>query len=118
MEHIESYVEENSEVRVIDIIIDKMDIKSLGFKVPNNESTARPAFNPKDLLKLYVYGYLNGIRFSRKLANQCIINREVIWLLKDVKSKYRVISDFRKDNIDVLEKLFNNFVGYCMDLGK
>lgn len=54
LESIESYVEEDSEVRVIDLIIDKMDIESLGFKVPNNETTGRPAFNPKDLLKLYI----------------------------------------------------------------
>lgn len=117
MESIESYVEEDSEVRVIDLIIDKMDIESLGFKVPNNEATGRPAFDPKDLLKLYIYGYFNGIRSSRKLAKQCKMNREVIWLLKDIKPKYRVISNFRKDNIDALEKLFNNFVSYWMDLG-
>lgn len=117
IESIESYVEEDGEVRVIDLIIDKMDIESLGFKVPNNKITGRPAFSPKDLLKLYVYGYFNGIRSSRKLAKSCIINKEVIWLLKDLKPKYRVISNFRKDNIDALEKLFNNFVLYCMELG-
>ena len=64
----ESYVEEDKEVRVIDLIIDKMNIESLGFKVPNNEITGRPAFNAKDLLKLYIYGHFNGIRSSRKLA--------------------------------------------------
>lgn len=94
-----------------------MDIESLGFKVEKNSITGRPAFDPRDLLKLYIYGYFNGIRSSRKLAKNCIINREVIWLLKDLKPKYRVISDFRKDNIDALEELFNNFVFYCMELG-
>ena len=84
MESIESYVEEESEVRVIDAIIDKMDIESLGFKVANNNTTGKSAFNPRDLLKLYNYGYFNGIRSSRKLAQNCIINREVIWLLKDL----------------------------------
>lgn len=117
MESIESYVEEDNEVRVIDIIIDTMDIESLGFKVSNNKSTGRPAFDPMDLLKLYIYGYFNGVTLSRKLAKQCIINREVIWLLKDVKPKYRVISDFRKDNVEALKQLFNNFVFYCMNLG-
>lgn len=52
IESVESYVEEDNEVRVIDLIIDKMDIESLGFKVPNNEITGKTAFNPKDLLKL------------------------------------------------------------------
>ena len=73
--------------------------------------------NPKDLLKLYIYGYFNGIRSSRKLAKQCVINKEVIWLIKDIKPKYRVIADFRKDNIDALESMFKNFVNYCINLG-
>jgi transposase len=85
IESIESYVYEDNEVRVIDKIIDTMDIESLGFKIGNNELVGRPKFNPRDLLKLYVYGYFNGIRSSRKLSKQCIINREVIWLLKDFK---------------------------------
>lgn len=117
IESIESYVDEDSEVRVIDKIIDTMDIESLGFKIGNNESGGRPKFDPRDLLKLYVYGYLNGIKSSRKLAKQCIINREVIWLLKDIKPKYRVISDFRKESVEALETLFKTFVDYCIDLG-
>jgi len=117
IESIESYVDEDNEVRVIDKIIDTMDIESLGFKIGNNELVGRPKFDPRDLLKLYVYGYFNGIRSSRKLAKQCIINREVIWLLKDLKPKYRVISDFRKDNVESLESLFKSFVNYCIDLG-
>lgn len=68
MESIKSYVDEESEVRVIHLIIDK---ELLGFKVANNETTDRPAFDTKDLLKLYIYGYFNGIRSSRKLAKQC-----------------------------------------------
>jgi transposase len=103
IESIESYVDENSEVRAIDKIIDTMDVEPLGFKIGNNESAGRPKFDTRDLLKLYVYGYFNGIRSSRKLSKQCIINREVIWLLKDFKPKYRVISDFRKDNVESLE---------------
>ena len=117
IESIESYVDESSEVRIIDKLIDAMYIESLSFKIGNNEIAGRPKFDPRDLLKLYVYGYFNGIRSSRKLAKQCIINREVIWLLKDLKPKYRVISDFRKDNVTSLESLFNSFVKYCINLG-
>ena len=69
-----------------------MDIKSMGFNVGNNNEAGRPKFDPKDLLKLYIYGYFYGIRSSRKLAKQCIINREIIWLLKGVQPKYRVIN--------------------------
>ena len=74
-------------------------------------------FNPMDMLKLFVYGYFNGIRSSRKLAKQANINREVIWLINGLQPKYRVIADFRKDNIDALTKVFETFVQYCIKLG-
>lgn len=102
IESLESFASPDSEVRVIDKIVDAMDIESLGFKLGNNKDSGRPKFDSKDLLKLYIYGYFNGIRSSRKLAKQCVINKEVIWLIKDIKPKYRVIADFRKDNIDAL----------------
>lgn len=117
IESLESFASPDSEVRVIDKIVDAMDIESLGFKLGNNKDSGRPKFDPKDLLKLYIYGYFNGIRSSRKLAKQCVINKEVIWLIKDIKPKYRVIADFRKDNIDALESIFKSFVNYCINLG-
>lgn len=113
----EDYVDADSEVRVIDKIIDVLDIESLGFKIGNNDIIGRPMFNPKDMLKLFVYGYFNGIRSSRKLAKQAKINREVIWLINGLEPKYRVIADFRKDNIDALTKVFESFVQYCIELG-
>lgn len=113
----EDYVDSDSEVRVIDKIIDTLDIESLGFKIGKNDTIGRPMFNPKDMLKLYVYGYINGIRSSRKLAKQAIINREIIWLINGLKPKYRVIADFRKDNINALTNVFESFVQYCIELG-
>ena len=67
IESLESFASPDSEVRVIDKIVDAMDIESLGFKLGNNKDSGRPKFDPKDLLKLYIYGYFNGIRSSRKL---------------------------------------------------
>lgn len=84
IESIESYVEEDSEVRVLDKIVDAMDIENIGFQIGNNNEVGIPKFNPKDLLKLFIYGYFYDIRSSRKLAKQCRINKEVIWLLKGV----------------------------------
>jgi transposase len=112
IESIEDYVEEDSEVRVIDRIIDVLDIGSLGFKIGNNDVSGRPMFNPKDMLKLFVYGYFNGIRSSRKLAKQTKINREIIWLINGIQPKYRVIADFRKDNTESLTKVFESFVDF------
>jgi len=117
IESMEDYVEKDSEVRVIDKIVDAMDMESMGFNIGNNDAVGRPKFNPRDLLKLYIYGYLNGIRSSRKLSKQCIINKEVIWLVKGLQPKYRVIADFRKDHVESLEKVFNAFVNYCIELG-
>ncbi|WP_286906540.1 IS1182 family transposase [Clostridium sp. UBA1652] len=117
IESMEEFVEKYSEVRVIDKIVDSMNLECLGFNIGNNDAIGRPKFDPKDLLKLYIYGYFNGIRSSRKLAKQCVINREVIWLIKGLKPKYRVIADFRKDNIEALEEVFKSFVNYCIKLG-
>ena len=116
IESIDSYVNENNEVRVIDKIVDVMDIESLGFNIGKNDTAGRPKFNPRDILKLYIYGYFNGIRSSRKLAKQCAINKEVIWLIKGLAPKYRVIADFRKDNSDAFEAVFKSFVNYCIEL--
>ncbi|WP_138205961.1 transposase, partial [Haloimpatiens lingqiaonensis] len=117
IEIMEDYVDNDSEVRIIDKIIDVMNIESMGFKVGNNDEVGRPKFNPKDLLKLYIYGYFYGVRSSRKLAKQCLINREVIWLIKGIKPKYRVIADFRKENVEALENVFKKFFNYCIELG-
>ncbi|WP_300380188.1 IS1182 family transposase [Clostridium sp.] len=113
----EDYIDSNNEVRVIDKIIDALNIESLGFKIGNNDFVGRPMFNPRDMLKLFVYGYFNGVRSSRKLAKQVKINKEVIWLINGLEPKYRVIADFRKDNIDSLTKVFESFVQYCIELG-
>jgi transposase len=117
IESIEDYVEADSEVRVIDKVADVLDIESLGFKIGNNDTSGRPMFHTRHMLKLLIYGYFNDIRSSRKLAKQTKINREVIWLINGVEPKYRVIADFRKDNIDSLTKVFESFVDFCIKLG-
>ena len=117
IECLEEYVDADSKVRVIDKIIDALDLESCGFNIGNNDIIGRPKFNPKDMLKRFVYGYFNAIRSSRKLAKQTKINRDVIWLINGLQSKYRVIADFRKDNIDALTKVFESFVQYCIELG-
>lgn len=75
VESIENYVEKDTEIRVIDKIVDCMNLKSIEFITGNTEAVWRPKFDSKDLLKLYIYGYFNGIRSSRKLTKQCVINK-------------------------------------------
>lgn len=117
MECLNDFVDSDSEVRVIDKIIDTLDVEKLGFSLGDNEEVGRPKFDSRDMLKLFVYGYFNGIRSSRKLAKQAIINREIIWLINGKQPRYRVIADFRKDNIDALTKVFESFVSLCIELG-
>jgi transposase len=74
-------IEQNNDVRVIDLFVENLDMASIGFNISHIEN-GRPAYQPKDLLKLYIYGYLNSIRSSRKLEKATEVNIEVMWLLK------------------------------------
>lgn len=74
-------------------------------------------YDSKDILKLYIYRYYIGLRYSRKLEKQASINKEVIWLLKGLQPRYKTISGFRKENADSLKKVFEVFVDFCNELG-
>jgi transposase len=71
-----------------------------GFKHSIPADTGRPSYNPSDLLKLYVYGYLNQVRSSRKLEKESHRNVEVMWLMKKLAPGFKTIADFRKDNVN------------------
>ena len=115
-ECIEDYIDENSPVRVIDAFVESLDLLQLGFLRAIPKETGRPAYDPKDLLKLYVYGYFNRIRSSRKLMTECTRNVELFYLLKKLTPDFRTISDFRKDNTKALKNTFRAFVKLCMKL--
>ncbi len=73
-------------------------METLGFNRSEPAETGRPAYDPRDLLKLYIYGYFNKIRSSRKLRRECSRNIELFWLLGKLQPDFRTIADFRKDN--------------------
>ena len=98
-------IEADNEVRLIDLFVESLDIESMGFKVDHIEN-GRPAYHLKDLLKLYLYGYLNRIRSSRQLERATRINLEVMWLLKGLSPDHNTISNFRKDNPNSIKKVF------------
>ena len=75
---LDDYVAEDHPVRVIDAFIDNLDVVDLGFSKATTKATGRKPYNPADLLKLYVYGYLNQVRSSRRLEKECHRNLEVI----------------------------------------
>jgi transposase len=116
-ESIEEYVAENDTARVIDAYIDSLELANLGFNRWQPKDTGRPAYNPKDLLKLYIYGYMNRIRSSRRLETESKRNLEAIWLLRKLTPDHKTISDFRKDNPKALKNVFRHFVRLCAELG-
>jgi transposase len=103
----DSFVKEDSTARLIDAFVNSLDVKAYGFKPMAVEG--RPGYDPKSLLKLYIYGYRNDIRSSRKLAASCRVNMEVRWMLGGVEPDFRTISDFRKDYAPCMKKVFSEF---------
>lgn len=108
---IEDYVTENNPVRVIDAYVGTLDLEQLGFKHTQAIiSRGQPPFNPAAFLKLYLYGYINGIRSSRKLEAETRRNIEVIWLLEELKPNYKTLANFRKDNSAPLRAVNRDFI--------
>ena len=105
----ESFVPEHSIARVIDAFVEGLDMDALGFTKSQAAFEGRPSYDPRCLLKLYLYGQQHSIRSSRKLQEACSLNVEVRWLLGGLTPDFRTISDFRKDNIKALPKVFHEF---------
>ena len=103
----DALVDEQSIARLIDAFVNSLDLNEYGVKAPALEG--RPAYDPKSLYKLYIYGSRKGIRSSRKLAESCKLNVEVKWMTGGVEPDFRTISDFRKNNIESLKQIFHEF---------
>lgn len=114
---LDEMISEDNPVRVFDAFVGSLNLNELGFKYAMTKATGRKPYNPADMLKLYLYGYFNGIRTSRKLEVECKRNIELMWLIQELKPDYRTIADFRKDNISVLKNIFKHFSLLCNDLG-
>jgi len=107
----DSMVSQESFVRVIDAFVDSVDLGSFAFANSKLNKSGRPPFHPSVFLKLYIYGYQNGIRSCRKLERATELNVEVMWLLKGLKPHYKTIANFRKDNPKQLRAVFRQFEG-------
>ena len=105
---LDDMVPEDNTVRLIDQFVDALNLEDMGFKV--FAPKGRPPYNPADLLKLYIYGYMNRMRSSRVLEKECHRNIEVIWLLKTLKPDHNTISRFRKDNPKAIKHVFRHSV--------
>src|ERR1700739_1386075 len=97
-ESLDDYVSAENPVRFIEAFVDGLDLAAAGFARVQSKETGRPGYAPADLLKLYIYGYLNRIRSSRRLEGETHRNIEGIWLLRHLKTAFHTIADFRRDN--------------------
>jgi transposase len=115
---VEDYVERDNPVRAIDAYGDGIDVERMGFRRPGScGGRGQPPYDPRDLLKLYVYGYLHRVRSSRALEREARRNLELIWLLKGLEPGFRTIANFRKDNWAALKAACREFVLVLRDLG-
>src|SRR5437764_9879382 len=115
-ESLDDYVGPDNPVRFIDAFVNELDLAEAGFARVSPEVTGRPGYAPTDLLKLYIYGYLNRIRSSRRLEAETHRNIEVIWLLRHLKPDFKTIADFRRDNRKAFRPVFRQFVLLCRQL--
>lgn len=115
-ETLDDLISEENPVRFIDLYIDKLDLKLLNFKL-RKSNIGRPAYSEKVLLKIYIYGYMNRIRSSRRLENECKRNIELMWLTKRLAPDFKTIADFRKDNKEGIKRVHKEFLKLCHKLG-
>ena len=115
-EAVDDYVGRDNPVRFIDAFVDGLDLAVAGFERATPKATGRPGYDPADLLKLYIYGYLNRVRSSRRLEAESKRNLEVIWLLRRLSPDFKTIADFRRINRAAFRQVFREFVRLCREL--
>jgi transposase len=116
---IEDYVGPDNPVRAIECFVCALDLAKLGFRHADRgaEEVGQPPYDPADLLKLYLYGYINQVRSSRRLEREAGRNLDLIWLLKNLRPGYRTIANFRKENWEALKTTNRSFVLLVRELG-
>ncbi len=113
---IDDYIKEDNPVKFIDIFVDSLDIKQINFKYAETKETGKKPYNLRDMLKLYLYGYLSRIRSSRKLEKETHRNVELMWLLRKLTPGFKTIADFKKDNKHAIRQVYKEFIFLCKNL--
>lgn len=114
---LDDYVSEQNPVRFVEAFVGNLDLVGLGFDRAEPKETGRPPHDPGDLLRLYIYGYLNRVRSSRRLEHETYRNVEVMWLLRGLRPDHKTISEFRRKNTQAIRKVFREFTLLCKKLG-
>ena len=115
-ESLDEYIAAENPIRFVDAFVDTLDFDGMGFTHAVPEATGRPPYDPGDLVKLYIYGYLNRLRSSRGLERECHRNVELMWLMKRLAPDFKTIADFRKDNGPALREVCRQFTLLCREL--
>jgi len=115
-EAVDDYVGPENPVRFLDVFVEKLDLVKLGFTHATAADTGRPPYDPGDLLRLYLYGYLNRIRSSRRLETEAGRNLELMWLLRKLRPDFKTIADFRTTNRTAITKVCREFTVLCKQL--
>ena len=115
-EALEDYIGPENPVRFIDAFVGQLDLGKEGFRHGEVPETGRPPYDPGDLLRLYLYGYLNRVRSSRGLEREAARNLEVIWLLRKLRPDFKTIADFRRENAAGIKAVGRQFLLLCRKL--
>ena len=116
-ERLDDWIAEDNPVRAVDAFVEELDLGGLGFERAEPADTGRPAYHPADLLKIYIYGYLNRIPSSRRLEREAQRNVELMWLTGRLAPDFKTIADFRRDNGEAIRKVCREFVELSRQLG-
>jgi transposase len=114
---VDDYVGQESLIRVVDAFILSLDLAGLGFERAIAAATGRPGYDPGDMLRLYVWGYLNQLRSSRHLERACTRDLEAMWLMRRMTPDYRTIAAFRHDNPEFIVAVGASFILFCRESG-
>jgi len=115
-EVLDDYIGQDNPVRFLEAWVGELDLGALGFRRATPAETGRPGYDPGDLLRLYVYGYLNRIRSSRRLEQETHRNVELMWLLRRLTPDFKTIADFRRDHAKALKGVCREFILLCRQL--
>jgi transposase len=97
-ECLDDWIDESDSIRAVDVLVEALDLRDLGFEGVDPATTGRPAYHPSPMLKLYIYGYINRVQSSRRLEREAGRNLQVMWLTGRLVPDHKTNADFRKDN--------------------
>src|SRR5271156_6345076 len=113
---LDDYITDTNPVRVVDVFVDELDLRQLGFEGVEPSLTGRPSYHPEVMLQIYIYGYLNRIQSSRRLEREAQRNIELMWLTGRLAPDFKTIARFRKDNGKAIRSVCRQFVMLCQRL--